>query len=89
MNGEASARVRRISDAGRPEAAASPRVVSVFRRHDDTICHGRCERPLVLKGVRAMLEADFYCFTCLIHVTLPLVVLDTLPIVRTAPSKTS
>ena len=69
MNGEASARVRRISDAGRPEAEASPRVVSVFRRHDDTICHGRCERPLVLKGVRAMLEADFYCFTCLIHVT--------------------
>lgn len=63
----------------RPEA--SPRMVAVYRRADDTICHSRCDRPLSFQGVRAALEADFYCYTCLTHVTLPLAVLDTVPLV--------
>jgi hypothetical protein len=52
----------------------------VFRRADDTICHTRCGRILALQGVRAMLEVDFYCYTCLTHVTLPLAVLDAIPL---------
>jgi hypothetical protein len=58
----------------------SPRVVAVFRRPDDTICHDRCGRQLALQGVRGLVEADFYCYTCLAHVSLPVSVLDELPI---------
>ena len=60
------------------EALASepaPRVASVFRRDDDFLCHGRCRQPLTLQGIRGRLEADFYCTTCLAHVTVPLTVL--------------
>jgi hypothetical protein len=55
-------------------------VVAVFRRADDTICHTRCGRQLALQGVRGLLEADFYCYTCLTHVSLPLSLLEELPI---------
>lgn len=55
-----------------------PRVVSVYRR-GDVVCHARCGRPLTLHGVRGLIEADFYCYVCLSHVTLPLVVLDSVP----------
>lgn len=56
-----------------------PQVVAVFRRSDGTVCHARCGQPLTLQGVRGLLEADFYCYRCLAHVTIPLAVLDTLP----------
>jgi hypothetical protein len=58
----------------------SPRVVAVFRRADDTICHSRCGRQLALQGVRGLMEADFYCYTCLTHVSLPVSLLEELPI---------
>lgn len=80
MNGRTSVPVRREVEAERPETDASPRMVAVFRRPDDTICHTRCGRALTLHGVRAMLEADFYCYACLTHVTLPLAVLDAIPL---------
>jgi hypothetical protein len=53
----------------------APRVASVFRRDDDFLCHGRCRQPLTLQGIRGLLEADFYCTTCVAHVTVPLTVL--------------
>lgn len=56
-----------------------PRIMTVFRRADDTVCHARCGRPLSLQGVRGLLEADFYCLSCLMHVSLPVAGLDTLP----------
>ncbi len=62
-----------------PAAMPSPAPVAAFRRQDNTVCHGRCGRPLSLQGVRGLIEADFYCYACLMHVTLPLVVLDRLP----------
>lgn len=80
MNGRASVPARRTIETVRQHREASPRMVAVFRRPDDTICHGRCGRPLALQGVRAMLEVDFYCYTCLTHVTLPLAVLDAIPL---------
>jgi hypothetical protein len=58
----------------------APKVVAVFRRADDTMCHTRCGRPLAFHGVRGLLEADFYCYACLTHVTIPLPVLDTVPV---------
>jgi hypothetical protein len=54
--------------------------MAVHRRADDTVCHSRCGRPLTLHGVRGLLEADFYCYGCLAHVTIPLTVLPTLPV---------
>jgi len=72
--------VSAITPRERPEE--SPRVVAVFRRPDDTICHARCGRQLALQGVRGLIEADFYCYTCLTHVSLPVTVLDELPIER-------
>jgi hypothetical protein len=63
------------------EIQPAPRITAVFRRPDDTVCHARCGRPLSLQGVRGVLEADFYCLSCLTHVTLPLAILETLPVV--------
>ncbi len=80
MNGRTTVHARRTVEAVRPRSDATPRMVAVFRRADDTICHGRCGRPLTLQGVRAMLEVDFYCYTCLTHVTLPLAVLEAIPL---------
>jgi len=59
----------------------APRMVAVYRR-GDSVCHARCGKPLVLHGVRGLLEADFYCYACLTHVTIPLAVLDDVPVER-------
>ena len=61
-----------------PPPSPAPPMVAAFRRPDDTICHGRCRQPLSLQGVRGLLEADFYCYVCLTHVTIPLGVLKTI-----------
>jgi hypothetical protein len=74
--------VSTVSPTERPEA--SPRIVAVFRRPDDTLCHARCGRPLALQGVRGLIEADFYCYTCLAHVSLPVAVLEAVPMERGA-----
>ncbi|HEV8639548.1 MAG TPA: hypothetical protein VGV13_00435 [Methylomirabilota bacterium] len=75
---------RRGMNGNNVDREPAPRIVSVFRRPDDTVCHARCGRPLSLQGVRALLEADFYCYVCLTHVTIPLSVLDTMPVVAQA-----
>jgi hypothetical protein len=62
----------------------APKVMAVHRLADDTVCHSRCGRPLALHGVRGLLEADFYCYGCLAHVTIPLTVLHALPVTATA-----
>ncbi len=79
-------RTRRLS--GRPgtqpedhlSSEPAPRVVAVFRRADGTVCHTRCGRSLALQGLRGDQEADFYCYACLAHVTLPVAVLADLPV---------
>ncbi|MGH7389294.1 MAG: hypothetical protein ACREM3_07520 [Candidatus Rokuibacteriota bacterium] len=74
-------RSRSSAAPGCHDAAAGPppRMVAVYRR-GDAVCHARCGRPLALQGVRGLIEADFYCYTCLTHVTIPLVVLDAVPV---------
>ena len=65
-----------------PEAPASTRPnVAAFRRAPDGVYHLRCGRRLDFQGVRGHLEADFYCYGCFVHVTIPLPVLDTIPVV--------
>lgn len=78
---EGHPRIKRRTKRETPVTPVSaPRIVAAFKRPDDTLCHGRCGRPLTFQGVRGLLEADFYCCTCLIHVTLPLAILDALPV---------
>jgi len=73
-----------IERSERPDTAITtaepaPRMSAVYRR-GDTVCHARCGRPLALQGVRGLIEADFYCYTCLTHVTIPIAVLDDVPV---------
>lgn len=84
--GPRARRTRRPRRHAAPSPASVPLAVTAFRRDDNTVCHGRCGRPLSLQGVRGLLEADFYCYACLAHVTLPLVVLGSLPLGRPAPA---
>lgn len=82
---ETTERPKRQPHRGHPRpvpvhAEPTPKVITVFRRSDNTVCHARCRRPLSLQGIRGLLEADFYCLGCLIHVTLPLAVLDSVPL---------
>jgi len=73
-------RHRPVTIAPEPSTSPVPPVVAAFRRPDDTLCHGRCGKPLSFQGVRGLIEADFYCLTCLSHVTIPLGVLQTIPV---------
>ncbi len=75
-------RPRAVTMPPAPAPSPAPPVVVAFRRADDTVCHGRCGKPLSLQGVRGLIEADFYCYSCLTHVTLPLGVLQAMPIAQ-------
>lgn len=59
-------------------AIEAPRVTSVYRT-DEALHHARCGRELSFLGLRGGQEADFYCTTCLAHVTLPLTMLEDVP----------
>lgn len=61
-------------------ALSESKMVTVFRREDDSVYHQRCKRPLSFQGIRALLEADFYCLACMAHVTIPLPALDRIPV---------
>jgi len=73
-------RPRPVTIAPMPPTSPAPIMSAAFRRPDDTVCHGRCGKPLSLQGVRGLIEADFYCLACLTHVTIPLGVLEAIPI---------
>jgi hypothetical protein len=84
VNDMSCARRPKSGANGRHDGAAvalepPPRMVAVYRRGDD-VCHARCGRPLALQGVRGLIEADFYCYSCLSHVTIPVAVLDSVPV---------
>jgi hypothetical protein len=69
----------RIDHTPRP-TPPHPAVTAVFRRQDDTLHHTRCGQPLAFQGIRALLEADFYCYRCLAHVSMPLSALQGVPV---------
>ena len=71
----------------RPEPSAAARLEArptgfsaVFRGEDDQVYHGRCRSCLAFYGIRARLEADFYCLVCMCSVTVPVVVLERLAV---------
>ena len=62
------------------EAAATVEIVTVYRALDGGIHHARCGQRIVPRGQRAKLEMDFYCMACTESVTLPLCVLERIPV---------
>src|SRR5437879_12003553 len=72
-------RPRPVTITPAPATAPVPPVVTAFRRPDDTLCHGRCGKPLSFQGVRGLIEADFYCLVGLVHVAIPLGVGQVIP----------
>jgi hypothetical protein len=61
-------------------SSISAEIVTVYRMLDGSIYHRRCGQKITLKGQRAGLEVDFYCFTCAESVTLPFCVLGNIPV---------
>src|SRR2546422_10604383 len=72
-------RPRPVTITPAPATTPVPPVVAAFRRPDETLCHGRCGKPLSFQGVRGLIEADFYCLACLHHVTILLGALQAIP----------
>jgi hypothetical protein len=58
----------------------APPIATVFRDRVGTLRHARCGSAMALHGMRGEIEVDFYCLTCIAHVTLPRGVLDRIPI---------
>jgi hypothetical protein len=55
-------------------------IVTVYMAMDGGLHHARCSQRLSLHGQRAKLELDFYCLTCAESVTIPLCVLERIPV---------
>jgi len=55
-------------------------IVTVYMALDGGLHHSRCGRRLLLHGQRARLELDFYCLACAESVTIPLCVLERIPV---------
>ena len=69
------------------DGLASAEIVTVYRALDD-IHHTRCGQRIALQGRRGSegpeMELDFYCFACAESVTLPLCVLERIPVANEA-----
>jgi hypothetical protein len=69
------------------DGLASAEIVTVYRALDD-IYHARCGQRIALQGRRGSvgpeMELDFYCFACAESVTLPLCVLERIPVANEA-----
>ena len=55
-----------------------PPITTVFVA-DGRLHHSWCKQPLDCQGTRAGLELDFYCYSCVEHVSLPETVLPRIP----------
>jgi hypothetical protein len=84
---------RRINETKRATAApaeprtagarvASPPFMTVFFSEEGGLHHTRCRRSLEFRGIRAELEADFYCAGCHEHVTLTRYAMSRIPVER-------
>ncbi len=64
------------------ERVAPPPFMTVFLSAGGGLHHTRCRRLLDFRGIRAELEADFYCSACHEHVTLTRYALSRIPVER-------
>jgi hypothetical protein len=74
-------------ESGRPRsrrslealATETPPISTVYIGSDGTIYHARCGQAVEYLRTRSGLELDFYCLTCVEHVTLALNALPRVP----------
>ena len=62
-----------------------PAIATVFRDRAGALRHSRCGSAMAFHGMRGEIEVDFYCLTCIAHITLPRGVLDRIPIQMGGP----
>ena len=70
---------RRRSRSLEAPSADTPPISTVYIGSDGTIYHARCGQAVEYMRTRNGLELDFYCLTCVEHVTLSLNALSRVP----------
>jgi hypothetical protein len=61
--------------------------MAMYFSPDGRLHHARCRRGLQFRGIRAELEADFWCGACHEHITLPKHAVPHIPVEREAELK--
>ena len=83
----ASASRRRSAHSPESPPAAPPPVRTVYIGSDGTIYHARCGQPAEYLRTRGGLELDFYCLTCVEHITLAVHALPQVQTVGRTPER--
>jgi hypothetical protein len=64
-----------------PKSDPAPTLrMAMYFSPEGILHHARCHSRLHLRGVRAALEADFFCGTCHEHVTVPKYAVSQIPV---------
>lgn len=71
----------------KPDPAATVRMAMYFSP-EGILHHTRCQSRLHFRGVRAALEADFFCPACHEHVTVPKYAVSQIPVEAATERKT-
>lgn len=72
----------------KPQPIREPAVqMAMYFSPEGILHHARCQRPLHFRGVRAELEADFFCRACHEHVTVPKYAVPQIPVERETERK--
>jgi hypothetical protein len=78
-------RKRSAPPTAEPKQAA-PEQMAMYFSPEGILHHARCQSRLHFRGVRAGLEADFFCRVCYEHVTVPKYAVSQIPVER-APER--
>ena len=71
-----------------PKSNPAPALrMAMYFSPEGILHHARCHSRLHLRGVRAALEADFFCGTCHEHVTVPKYAVSQIPVESAAGRK--
>lgn len=72
----------------KPEASPAAVQMTMYFSPEGILHHARCQSRLYLRGVRAGLEADFFCHSCHEHVTVPKYAVTQIPVENAPERKT-
>jgi hypothetical protein len=71
-----------------PEPAPTTVRMTMYFSPEGILHHTRCQSRLHFRGVRAGLEADFFCASCHEHVSVPKYAVSQIPVESTPERKT-
>ncbi len=71
----------------KPEPAPATVRMTMYFSPEGILHHARCQSRLHFRGVRAALEADFFCLSCHEHVTVPKYAVSQIPVESTPERK--